>query len=46
MLIVTHKRGKRRKKEQEEKVQFGEPRRVAGREGEELALLGHGSGVS
>jgi hypothetical protein len=32
VLIVTHKRGKRRKKEQEEKVQFGEPRRVGGRE--------------
>lgn len=42
MLVVTYKRGKRRKKEKEEKVQFGEPRR----EGEELALLGLESGVS
>ncbi|KAJ6959733.1 hypothetical protein NC653_037938 [Populus alba x Populus x berolinensis] len=42
VLIVTYKRGRRRKKEKEEKAQFGEPRR----EGEELALLGLGSGVS
>ena len=42
MLVVTYKRGKRRKKEKEAKAQFGEP----GREGEELALLGLESGVS